>query len=194
MMFAKKGIHYFFLACYILAFSLILISCDDKKNSVVLDSNKFNNMYENIKNNFKPEGYVEITGDWKISTMVPTLVGESEKQHDVFQENNKILVYKNEKEGIIVQMGLTPSNTEAFEWKNAIRYAPNFYNSQKKDYGISDHYSDVYPNTEVNTYIFTGKGLNLSIVSISDKIKVPNGTDLSGDFLNSFLEFLSKQP
>ncbi|PPA89790.1 hypothetical protein C4A76_01570 [Brevibacillus laterosporus] len=30
-MFAKKGVYYFFLACYMLAFSLILISCDDKK-------------------------------------------------------------------------------------------------------------------------------------------------------------------
>lgn len=76
---------------------LLLISCQSNhvsSNSTVIDIDKFNKRYLDIKTNFSMDGYIEITEDWAITNLVRKFKDSSDSEHSLFQENNKTLVYE----------------------------------------------------------------------------------------------------
>ncbi|USG65960.1 hypothetical protein NDK47_00965 [Brevibacillus ruminantium] len=176
-----------------LSLLLLLISCQSNNvssNSTVIDIEKFNKKYLGIKTNFTLDGYIEITEDWAITNLVPTFTDSSELDHSFFEGNNKTLVYKNESKGIVVMVGLSPGIEEKFQWKNALYYSPNFYNAINEDSGITKGYSEIYPNTTVGIYNFSGKELNVSIVLIGDNSKVSNKQIINSEFLPEFIKYI----
>ncbi|WNF05697.1 hypothetical protein [Brevibacillus borstelensis] len=172
-----------------LSIILLLISCQSNhvsSNSTVIDIDKFNKRYLDIKTNFSLDGYIEITEDWAITNLVRKFKDSSDSEHSLFQENNKTLVYKNESEGIVVMVGLSPGMEEKFQWKNALSYSSGFYNATNEDSGITKGYSEIYPNTDFLIYNFSGKELNASIVLIADHSRDLHNTE----FLPEFIKYL----
>lgn len=185
------------LLIVILAILTLLIGCQTNTTTTSkFNLEQFTKRSEDLRDNFKPEGYVEITSGWGIKNFVPSFEKESKENHRSFQDNNKTLVYNNEKLGIVTMVGISPAETDEEKWTNVLHYIPNFYNSNDKDdeeNGITQYYSDKFSNTEVTVLNFTSNGLNVSIVSISDGSNPEDVYTHTVKFYTSLLNYLKSK-
>ncbi|MCC8434095.1 MULTISPECIES: hypothetical protein [unclassified Brevibacillus] len=190
-----------YIKCYLvvlLSFSLLMLAACEPSNTNAQVTNKidvqtFNSKFSLLKENFKPEGYVEVTEDWNIRNIVPAINDEPKESLDQFHDNNKTLVYKNEKNGVVIMLGVAPGPEGDFQWTNSVSYSPNFYNSKDENNGITRAYSDKFPNTFVNVYNFSGNGLSVSMVAMTLTSQDVDVQKLYSEFLMMLLNYLNKK-
>ncbi|MFS0554946.1 hypothetical protein [Brevibacillus sp. 179-C9.3 HS] len=182
----------------LISFSLLIIASCEQSNTNAKVTNKidvqtFNSKFSLLKEKFKPEGYIEVTDGWNIKNIVPAINDEPKESLDQFHDNNKTLVYKNEKNGVVIMLGVAPGPDGDFQWTNSVSYSPNFYNTKDENNGITRAYSDKFPNTIVNVYNFSGNGLSVSMVAMTLTSQDVDVQKLYSEFLMMLLNYLNKK-